>query len=237
MESLAQELLEAIIDYVPPDHASSCSLVARRWRKRSQQRHFMEIALSCERRLDRWCAIIPQDPNGIPSYVQDIEISITKCWLGPTLLSHIFKCLSRLKTLTIYRDMVPHDIIVSGEFGRELTSITLISSSSTVSTLMQSLRLLPNLRELTFNSNAPSMFATLGPPDKTWQQKPLQSLKLSWLWSKEIEFIAQCGVTSRRINVSARSISIEKVIACSSETMDELVLRGMWLSWNFAVWK
>jgi len=54
MESLAQELLEAIIDHVPPTSACCHSLVARRWRRRSQQRYFSDLLFTGELEVVRW---------------------------------------------------------------------------------------------------------------------------------------------------------------------------------------
>ena len=237
MESLAQELLEAIIDHVPPINAWRCSLVARRWRRRSQQRYFSEIMFTHEPEVVRWCTNIPQDPDGIPSYVRDVEFQCIRCWRDPTLLSRVLKGFSRVKILTVWETGIPPDevckIVSSGGFGRDIISLTLISSVSTVPTLMSLALSLPNLRELMIDSVVQAEPPVLTPPDKTWQGRPLESLELALLWSKELEFIALCGVTAHRVDLSVGDVTIEKIIACSSETMRELTLQGTCLPWNF----
>jgi len=230
METLPQELLDAIIDRVPSPWAHHCSLVARRWRKRGQQRHFSDLMFWREVDVVRWYTDIPQDPDGIPSYAQDVEFQSIRFWRDPTVLSRVLKCFSRVKTLTIAETAVPpsevQNILSSGEFGRELTSLFLISPWSSVPTLMPLILSFPNLRELMIDhflhSHAPASLL----PGGTCKRGPLQSLELSWLLNKDIEYIALCGVTSRRIDLYVGDAMIEKIIAGSSETMRELVLQG-----------
>ncbi|KAF9652834.1 hypothetical protein BDM02DRAFT_3183185 [Thelephora ganbajun] len=90
--------------------------------------------------------------------------------------------------------------------------------------LMQLILSLPNLRELMIDSISQTEPPASIPPEKTWQREPLQSLELASLQSKDIEFIALCGITSRRIDLSLSDAMIEKIIACSSGTVSELVL-------------
>lgn len=233
MESLAQELLDAIIDYVPSSCAHHCSLVARRWRKRGQQRYFSDLVFSRELDVFRWYTNIPQDPDGIPSYARDVEFQSIRCWRDPKILGQVLMCFSRVKALTIAETAVSsgevQNIVSSGEFGRELTSLFLISPFSTVPTLMPLILSFPNLRELMIDSLTQPQPPAQILPDKTWKRGPLQSLELSWLWSRETEYIALCGVTSRRIDLSIGDVMIEKIIACSSETMRELAVQGTWL--------
>ena len=233
MESLAQELLEAIIDHVTPTNARCCSLVARRWQRRSQQRCFSDLVFSREHEVVRWYTNIPQDPDGIPSYAHDVEFQSIRVWRDPTLLSQVLKCFSRVKILTFSETGIPSDevrkLVSSGNFGRDVTSLTFIYPVSTVPTLMSLTLSLPNLRELMIDSVVRAKPPVFIPPDKTWQGGPLQSLELSWLSSKEIGFIVQCGVTSHMVCLSVRDAKMEEIIVCSSETMQELTLEGTWL--------
>ena len=96
---------------------------------------------------------------------------------------------------------------------------------STVPMLMPFVLSLPNLRDLMIGCvvrEEPQ--GPFIPPDETWRGEPLQSLDLFLLSSGPIEFIALCGVTSRRVDLSVGDM-MEKVIVCSSETMRELVLQ------------
>ena len=165
MESLAQELLEAIIDYVPPPHADSCSLVARRWRKRSQRRYFSVVLFCQEEVVVRWCKNNPQDPNGIPSYAEDVKFQSIRRWRDSAVFTRALKCFSCVKTLLICDTWIPSDeareIVSSGEFGRELTSLVLISAISPLPALMPLILSFPNLRELTIDCT--SELRPLGP--------------------------------------------------------------------------
>lgn len=233
MDSLAQELLDAIIDHVPPPYACSCSLVARRWRKRGQQRYFSCVVFSREHEVVRWYTNIPQDPDGIPSYALDIEIQSIRWWRDPIALSRVLKCFTRVKTLTIAETRIPssevENIVSSGEFGREITTLNLISPLPAMPTLMPLILSFPNLTELTIDLDTQPDPPTSILPGKTWQRGPLQFLQFSWFRSEEIEFITLCGITSRKINLDVSSMMIEKIIACSSETMCELELQGTYL--------
>ncbi|KAF9777750.1 hypothetical protein BJ322DRAFT_1095577 [Thelephora terrestris] len=76
MDTLAQELIDEIIDNVPRQDMPSSSLVARRWRRKSQQRNF-ELVLFMFENLNLWEYNIPQDLDGIPSYVRHVRFKCT----------------------------------------------------------------------------------------------------------------------------------------------------------------
>ena len=182
-----------------------------------------------EHEVVRWHTNIPQDPDGIPSYVHDVEFQSIRCWRNPTLLCQVLRCFSRVKILTIAETRIPsdevHKILSSGGFGRDITSLALISTISTIPALMSLVLSLPNLRELIMID---PVVRQAEPPalDKTWQGEPLESLELDLFGSKEIEFIALCGIASHRVDLSARDVKLENIIACSSETMRELTFQG-----------
>jgi len=184
----------------------------------------------------RWYTTVPQDPDGIPSYVHDVEFQSIRCWRDPTLLGRVLKCFSRLKILTISETGIPPDevrkVVSSGEFGRDIISLTFISPVSTVQTLVSLALSLSNLRELMIDSIMRAEPPALTSPDKTWQGGPLESLELASLWSEEFEFIALCGVTTHRLDLSVVDMTMEKIIACSSETIRELMFQGTCFLWN-----
>ena len=242
MDSLAQELLDAIIDHVPSPHAHSCSLVARRWRKRGQQRVFSDLKLvfSCEDDLIRWCRDIPQGPHGIPSYIRDVQFRGIVPWSDPTILGRVLERLSWMKILKFSGTMVPRDevqrIASSGTFGRELTSLVFTSPFSAVPTLMPLISSSPNLRELTIEYR-PSWRTMPLATKHPWKRGPLQSLRLFGLLSEEMEYIARCGITFHKLDLDVGDRMIEKIVACSSETVEKLVLSGAWLRWNSTAWE
>ena len=232
MELLAQELLEDIIDHVPRKNTPSCSLVARRWRRRSQQHHFRDLIFSREHEVVSWYTNVSQDPDGIPSYVHDVEFQSIRVWRDPTRLSRVLECFSRVKILTFSETGIPSDevrkLVSSDKFGRDVISLTFISPVSTIPTLMSLTLSLPNLRELMIDFVVQAEPTTFIPPDKTWERGPLQSLELSWLSSTEIASIVLYGVLSRKVDLSVRDVTMDKIIVCSSETIQELRLQGRW---------
>jgi len=74
MDSIPQELVNAIIDNVPQSSLPSCSLVAKRWQQKSQRRLLGTIAFLSEGEVKRWCTDNPQDSDGISSYVRHVKI-------------------------------------------------------------------------------------------------------------------------------------------------------------------
>ena len=237
MGSLAQELLDVIIDQVPLQDTRSCSLVAKRWRERSQKRHFSSITFARECEVARWYTDIPQDPNGIPSYANDVTFRDFRWWRDPTLFSRVLKCFSRVKTLVISKTGVIHDelsnVVSHGEFRTQLTSLILVYPLCALPTLMLFILSFPNLRELVVSGMTkidPSLV-----PDTVCRTGPLESLKLSWLWSEVIRSIARCGITSRRIDLDVGYEMTESILANSSEMAAELVLQGTGSLCNFSV--
>lgn len=228
MDVLAQELLDGVIDYLSPSEAKSCSLLATRWRKRCQQRYFLQITFSDEGEVVRWCADVPQDPDGIPSYVQDVEFRTIYRWLDPTVLGRALECLHRVRTLAIKGTAEPagglYNSIASSGFGSEVTSFTLSTPLFPAKTSVQLILSFPKLREL-FITTQVGHSVPIPPHYGTWQRGPLKSLELTWIRSRDSEFLALCGITSRRIELDV-GYGIEKIIACSSETVEELLLRG-----------
>jgi hypothetical protein len=93
MDSVPQELIDAIIDNVPRSSLPSCSLVAKRWRRKSQRRVLSTICSYHEDQVNRWCTDIPRDSDGISSYVRRVKLKAfvagpnlrfsTVCW-GPS---------------------------------------------------------------------------------------------------------------------------------------------------------
>ena len=242
MGSLAQELFDVIIDQVPLQDTRSCSLVAKRWRERSQKRHFSSITFARECEVARWYTDIPQDPNGIPSYANDVTFRDFRWWRDPTLFSRVLKCFSRVKTLVISKTGVIHDelsnVVSHGEFRTQLTFLILVYPLCALPTLMLFILSFPNLRELVVSGMTkmgPSLVPVPAPPDTVCRTGPLESLKLSWLRSEVICSIARCGITSRRIDLDVGYEMTENILANSSEMAAELVLQGTGSLCNFSV--
>jgi len=230
MESLAQELLDAIIDDIPPLNVQPCSLVAKRWRKRSQQSYFRRLFFASESQVVRWHTNIPQDPNGIPSYPKQVLFRCIPSWDDPTLFNRVLKCFSRVKTLVILETAVtqdnPYNAVLPTEFGRGLTSLHLCSPLCTLPTLISLILSLPNLKELFINGGAKVESVVPIPPDAIWRREALELLELSNVPNDVMDSIARCGITSRGLSVSAGDVAMKRVLANSSETLVELILQG-----------
>jgi hypothetical protein len=177
VDALALELIDAIIDYIPPHDANPCSLVATHWRKRSQQHYLSRITFSGEEEVVRWCANIPQDPAGIPSYVQGVEFRRFRRWLEPTVIGRALKNLRHVRTLTIketnFSHSSIHEAIASSGFGSELISLILGFSPVLVSVSTQLISLFPKLRELEISG----LLATSVSLNKTDKQDVLRFKK------------------------------------------------------------
>ena len=130
MDSFAQELIDEIIDCVPRQNMPASSLVTRRWRRRSQQHNF-EFVLFMFDKLTLWDINIPQDPDGIPSYVCHVRFKSTPFpALEPGVLAHILKTFTSLISLEFCHTRLPppDELAVPlslGEFGKGITRLTL----------------------------------------------------------------------------------------------------------------
>ena len=142
MDSLAQELVDTIIDRVPPQHTPSCSLVAKRCR---QRRYFDSVGFICEDQMILWEANIPKDPDGIPSYVRHVHVQYARSWDEPAIFARVLKTSSPTESLTTSgAGPIPplYELPGSapfGEFGSELISLTLLGHLCILATIMSSI--------------------------------------------------------------------------------------------------
>jgi len=227
MDSIPQELIDSIIDNVPEPSLLSCSLVAKRWRQKSQRRAFDTISFFSEAEVNRWCADIPQDSDGISSYVRHLKIGVIFSWDEPTLLSRIMGSLSSLTTLSMYATGIPDELpghIWRGEFGKGITTVHLRLPHCTLLTLTSMILSLPNLKELCVErcrdmpEEPPPTYSV------THQRGPLNSLKLFEGVDRIGEALTKLQFTSRRLSLDVGITNIEQLLLLSSETLVELKL-------------
>ena len=107
MYSVPQELLNEVINNVPRQDMPASSLVARRWRRPSQQRNF-EFVLFLSDDVIFWEANIPQNPNGIPSYVRHVRFKHFPPRLEPGILSLVLKTFTLMASLDIDNTHLHH---------------------------------------------------------------------------------------------------------------------------------
>jgi hypothetical protein len=232
MDSIPQELIDAIIDNVPQSNLRSCSLVANRWRQKSQRRVLSTIQFSSEDKVNRWCTDIPRDSDGISSYVRHVEIWRIS-WAEPALFSRMLGTLSSLTTLSIYVAEIPGELpghISRGAFGKGITALHICCIYCTLATMTSMVLLLSDLKELIVECEGEPE----GPPltdSVTPQRGPLDSLELHGCVGGIGEALAKFRFISSRLTLDLNITGVEQLLMLSSEIVVELKLRGAWSLW------
>ena len=239
MDSLPQELIEAIIDNIPRSTLHSSSLVARRWRTRSQQCLFDHITFCSEDKMNRWHSDVQGGRNRIVSYVRSAEFhSVSQ--VEPTLVGYVLKGLRSLKTLRAYRCPTPDDLpgqISRGEFGRGITTLSLISPFCDTSTITSMILSLPELKKLTVRVDHLDSTPRRPLPTSTVSRRSLDLLELYHLTNDVAETLIQSRFTFRYICLGGGISRVHQLLAISSRTLVALTLKGEWFSQGFKLQK
>ena len=234
MDSIPQELIDAIIDNVPQSSLPSCSLVAKRWQRKSQKRVLGTIAFSSEHEVKRWCTDIPQDSDGISSYVRHVTIKRIHSWTEPGLFSRLLRSLSSLKALSMYRIEFPDEFpghISRGEFGKGITTLHLRFLYYRLPTLTSAILSLPDLKELRVEQCKAKPGGSLPTYSITPERGPLESLELLGRVDGIGEALAKFRFTSRRLSLDVGTPNVEQLLLLSSKTVVKLRLCGAWSLW------
>ena len=98
MDSLPQEIIDEIIiiDNLPHSSLLSTSLVAKRWRKRSQQHALKDILFGSESTVNAWHTKIQSSHSEIPSYAQFVGFTNITDWRDPALFGRVLNNFSSL---------------------------------------------------------------------------------------------------------------------------------------------
>ena len=104
----SQELIDDIIDRLPRQEMPPCSLVARRWRERSQKHYFDSVTFSSEHQMVLWDANIPKDTDGIPSYVHHVQVRNIRSWHYPAVCDRVLNTFSSMESLAVSEVTIPH---------------------------------------------------------------------------------------------------------------------------------
>ena len=231
MDSLPQELIEAIIDDLPRHTLRSSSLIASRWRTRSQQRILDSITFPSHDMVDRWYSDVQRGSDDrIVSYVGFAKFRGIDSWNEPTLFGRVLKGLCSLTTLEVNRCAISDELpgqILRGEFGRGITKLCLWIPDCNLSTIASMILSLPDLKKVTVTaaSEKPSKqpLSTSIPP----QRRSLDLLEL-YSYSNEVaEALIQARLTSRCICFGGAISSVHRLLATSSETLVALMLDGV----------
>ena len=231
MDLIPQELIDTIIDNVPESSLLSCSLVAKRWRRKSQRRAFDAISFSSEGKVNRWCTDIPHSSDGISSYVRHVNIEGISSWATPALFSRMLGSLSSLTTLLMHATEIPDELpgcISRGEFGNGITALYLILSSYTFATMTSMILSLPNLKDLRVEYCDVVPEEPLPTHPVTPQRRLLNSLELYGWWGGVGEALAESRLTFSRLSSDVGITGIMQLLLLSSETLVELKLRSAW---------
>jgi len=232
MNSLPQELIDAVIDSLPRSSLLSSSLVAKQWQRRSQQRALKKIRFPSEAQVDRWCTDFPQDPEGIVSYVHVAEFAGIDSWYDSTIFGRALKGLSSLTELRVSVTGIPDELptqISRGELGKGITILRLQYTSCTLATTMSVIHSLPNLKVLSIVDPRVGSEGPLRSHPVTSRRAPLDSLEL---WG-DVDVggigkaLAESGFTFRRLSLEVDPSGVEQLVMLSSETVAKLALYGV----------
>jgi len=229
MDSIPQELVETIIDNVPESSLPSCSLVEKRWRRKSQQRVLSTITFSSERKVECWCTDIPRDSNGISSYVRHVTIEEIYFWVEPAILSQMLGSLTSLTTLSIFATQIPDELpghISRGGFGKRITTLDICVPYCTFATLTSMILSLPDLKELRLEDCEATPEGPLPTYSVTPERGPSDSLKLYGCVDRAGEALAKLRSASRRLSLDVGITNVEQLLLLSSETVVKLELYG-----------
>ena len=247
MECLAQELIDGIIDRVPLEHLQFCSLVARRWLRRSQQGLFERVAYKSEDLAYRWHTRIPQDPEGIPSYVRSVQVQdLTHC-REPGMLHSILRCFANLTSLDLGRiDLSllsePGNPTLFGHFWRKLANLSINNTTCTYGTLVPLILSFPSLERLLL-----SRLELGGTPLSTLPDTPKRVSQALWVHGgcqNVLMTLARFPFSFRTITVARApsdvppSGDLRALLAASSGIVEKVTMCGESSSspihWNYA---
>ena len=235
MDCLAQELIDEIIDHVPHDHMRWCSLVARSWRRRSQQRHFGNIWLTSEARANRWYTRISQKPEGIPSYVRFAQFNDLTRAREPGMFNHILRCFVNLRSLRLIRVELSllskrRDTANFGNFGGGVTRLCIDEPVCTYDTFFSFILSFPNLQSLILFNSKP-----IGILPPALPKAPKRVLKELWIYGGGSEVtmaLGQCQLSFQVImirrlpHLKPQSGGLPALLSASSGVVEKFALRG-----------
>jgi len=236
MDSIPQELIDAFIDNVPKSSLPPCSLVARRWRRKSKKRALASILFASERQVKRWCTDVPRDSDGISSYVRHVEIYQIVLWVKPALLSQMLGSLVSLTSLSMFATQIPDELpghISRGEFGKGITALYLGFPYGSLETLMSMIHSLPDLKELCAEHCVDTSKELLPTHPITPLRRPLDWLKLRGNLGGIEEALTKSRFISSRLSLDVGITNIGQLLLLSSEMVVELKLRSAWSLWIF----
>ena len=232
MSSLPQETIDEIIDNLPRSSLRSSSLVAKRWRRRSQQGAFASITFSSESKASGWYEHTHNDPGGIASYVKLAKFCGIAKWADSGLLGRVLRNFTSLKSLWVEKTALPDRILecVSHEKpGKSVIGLRLGYPKCSLATLISTITAFPNLQLLridyfkTRSTEAP-------PAHLVSSQKLLDHLWVDGCEDGVTQALESLGFrASRCLTLGLQAKRVGTLLSLSSETVVNLTLVGMCL--------
>ena len=235
MDSLPQEIIDEIIDNLPRSTLRSSSLVAKRWRRRSQRRVLSKVTLSSESDVNKWHVDTQEDPGRIPSYVQTAKFNHITRWNDPALFSRVLKNFSSLMRLWTYETEFPEEVleyISNGGLGKNIIGLSLWSPRCSLTTAISMILTFPKLRNLVVDTFTTASTKALPAHSIMPQRRPLDSLQVVRNVAGVVQTLANLQFTSRRLILDVQTTNIHKLLILSSVTVVELVLLGACSLWG-----
>ena len=234
MDSVPQELIDAIIDNLSRNSLCSSSLIAKRWRTKSQRRIFNSIRLSTEDKVNRWHPDIQRGRNRIVPYVHSVELHKISSWNEPTLPGRVLKGFLSLKTLVVHQSAIPDELLAQisrGEFGRGITTLHIRFPLCKLSAIISMIFSLPDLKDLTVSLDQTPPGRLPSTPPVAPKRGPLDRLELyHYGYEKNgiTETLIQSRLTFRCLRSTCHLRNILRLLAISSETLVRLEVSGVW---------
>jgi hypothetical protein len=230
MDSLPQEIIDKIIDNLPAWNLLSSSLVARRWRERSQQRALNFILFSSEYRVNIWHTVTQRNSDRILSYVQAVKFNCIAKWNDPALFGHVLRKFTSLTTLEVFQTEILDDMleqISCGEFRKTITTLHLSYTHCSLSTTISMIIAFPNLQNLTIGFFETALAEETPACRVLPQRRLLDRLHVYGRADRTIQALANVHFASRHLVFDIQSRNIYNLLVISSATLVELELIGV----------
>ena len=229
MDSLPQEIIDETIDNLPHSSLRSSALVAKQWRRRSQQRLLDRISFWAESKVNDWYVDTHNEPEGITSYVKFAKFHRITKWKDPTLFCRVLRNFSSLTELEVdlteFPDEVMLECILRGEFGKN--GLYLVSPGCSFSTMISMITALPNQQNLfieyidgDISGQAPSTRPAL------LQRRPLGRLRVIKCVDGVAQALANLHFASRYLCLDVQTQNIQYLLVPSLATVASLTLFG-----------
>ena len=232
MDSLPQELIDEIIEKLPLYSLRSASRVAKRWRRRSQQRLLSTVEFRSQVMVYHWYEETQNDPGGISSYVQSAVFDGVFKWRKPALFSPVLRNFNSLTSLSISLVEIPDKVMESisqcGGLSHSITTLHLrmLPFCSLSGVILPMIIAIPNLQNLLLDAVSASPEELPQGYPVLQRRRPLESLRADICMNEVTSAIADLQFEPRSLVIDIRTWTIQKLLVPLSTMLVELVLIG-----------